>query len=145
MENDDFTELPGHARILELDAKGRPTTRFLRLAVVILLWEMANADGELDQSEFSEIVRNMDHEFHIMDEDVGELIEEAKYFRGRSEDLEKIFREILLAYNSAQREQLFELIWGIAKADGKIEIYERAFTDFLRMKLHISPTYKAKA
>ncbi len=137
MKDDDFTELPGQARVLELDSRGRPTNKFVRLAVITLLWQMANCDGEMSQNEFIELVRSAGHEFHSMDEDVGLLIEESSFFEAKSAEFEGLFREINLAYSAAQRLRLFEMIWNVAKADGKIVLYERAFGQFVRSKLNL--------
>ena len=130
--------------LLEVDANGNPTSKDLRLMVLTLLHEMAEVDGKVSPEEIHEIVRAMDHEFHLMDGEVGEMLEVAKFFRGKREELEKMFTELNRSFSPEQREHIFDLIWKVVEADGRLDPYEKAFARFVQVKLNVSRTSPSK-
>lgn len=123
---------------LEVDAAGRPIDQKLRLAVVALLWEMAHIDGRQSSAEFIEVVRSIDHEFHLLDEQSGELIQLVDFLHRQSPQFDRFIAEINQLYSQDQKQYLLDLIWKVAKADGLIEANEREFIKLLSAQLMLN-------
>lgn len=122
---------------LEKDASGRIVDRRLRICVAVLLWEMANIDGNRSDEEFSTIVRSIDHEFHFTDTESGEVISAAAYLKQQQVLLERIVAEINDGYSIEQRRHLFDLILDVAEADNHVVPSERALAIYLKEKLKL--------
>lgn len=123
---------------LEIDKDGRPTDLKLRVAVVALLWEMAHVDGHRDPKEYEQIVASIDREFHLMDEQTGDLIMTADFLRKQSDQTNRFVEELSKNFSLEQRQHLYDLIWQVAQADLRITKEEEAFAAFLKTKLRLT-------
>ena len=137
-----FKDLFFNRNVLESDSRGKPAQQQLRLAVATLLWDMSMADGERSPAEFVEIVRLLDHEFHIMDDEAGKLLQASQVLSHYHDHLERALGEINRGYNRDQKEYLIELLIKLAKADGHIDESEREFASYLREKLNLEQKRK---
>lgn len=109
----------------------------MQIAVALLLWEMAGADEERNRDEYLRVIRAIDHEFHLMDEESARLVETANILRKQHRELEEALAEIIRGYNPEQRLHLCDLLIEIAKADGKIEATEDDLAKYLHDKLRV--------
>ena len=122
---------------LELDKTGSPATKSLRVCVAALLWEMAHIDSSFDESEFSRIIKEMDRQYHFMDEEAGEIVQIADFLRRENKDINDYISEINDSYDDEQREHVFQMVWRIASSDGHLHPSEERFAEFLRKKLNL--------
>lgn len=122
---------------LEKDKRGAPVDRRVKVIVVALLWEMANIDHSIDQEEYDKIIRSMEHEFHLIDEDVGELIQIADFLTREHKHVEQFIDEVKVVYSPEQRKYLYDLLWEVARVDGVVDQKEGEFAAFLKKKLEV--------
>lgn len=121
--------------ILGLDSNGNPAQKKLKISVAALLWEMANRDGLLSPEEVHEVVRSLNREFQIMDDEAAELIEVGEVLRNQASSLNLFFQEVSEKFSDQQKEYLFELLWGVAEADKLLHAEEKTFAQYVRSRL----------
>lgn len=107
----------------------------IKIAVVALLWEMAHVDGSLDPSEFVEIIDLVDDEFDLRNYQTAALMEIVDFLRRQNTELNVFFKEVNDNFSVLQKERLFDLVWKVAQADGRIDAHEKAFAELLKQKL----------
>lgn len=107
----------------------------IRIAVAALLWEMAHVDGLLDPSEFVEIIDLIDEEFDLQNYQTAALMEIVDFLRRQNTELNVFLKEVNENFGQLQKERLFELVWKVALADGRIDEHEEAFASVLKSKL----------
>ena len=120
---------------LEFDAHKQPVTKEAKLAVAAILWEMAFVDGRKSDTEFTEVIRLLDHEFHLMDEESGELVQVVDFLRRQSQQFPRFINDINENYDDQQKAKLIEMLWRVAEADGRLDEYEKEYIDFMRIQL----------
>lgn len=125
-------------RLLERDRDGNFTSRSTHIAVVALLTAMAGIDKEYHPDEFTEVVRVMAHEFHLMDEEAGDLRDIADFMIRDLKSLDIFVDTINKHYSPPQKERVLELVWQVARADGRIDAAETRLAEKIRARLKLS-------
>lgn len=133
-----FKDIFSAKTFLENDCAGNRASPQLKCAVVLLLWEMACCDGAVTREEFSDIVAQIDHEFHFMDEESKEILDVAAVLDCPGTHFDKYLGEINRYYSPQQREHLMDVVMAIAKADGKVSEREKELHEVLRAKLNLA-------
>ncbi|MBW1912238.1 MAG: TerB family tellurite resistance protein [Deltaproteobacteria bacterium] len=103
----------------------------IRIATCALLLEMANIDGEFDESERDNIISVLKKDYDLFDEDLDALIDATENELKGSIDLWQFTNLINQNYSIEKKLQVIETVWRVAYADGKLEKHE----DYLVHKL----------
>ena len=135
-----YRDLNSARTFLEIDAQGQPSSQRLKICVVTLLWEMANADHKISKLEFAKMISLIDSEFHILDGQAADMIQVANYLERERNKLDEFIGEINQAFDPEQRQHLFDMIIEVAKADGIFSIEEKDLAAKLREKLNLPST-----
>jgi len=117
------------------DAKGKQASRQLEIAVAAILCEMAHADDALDSSELERIVRMMEHEFHLTDEESEEIREVAENLIQDKSKIEEFIDRINHQFSLEQKQKIYDMACAVAQSDGKIDDYEQFFATYLCARL----------
>lgn len=121
--------------LLERDHLGNPTNRSTRLAVVAILSAVTKVDGIFEKREFIELIRTIDQEFHLLDEEAEELREVADFLIRSGTRIEDFVDQLRADYDREQLEYLLTLVWRLIKADGRFMKSEEQFAQILRRRL----------
>ena len=84
-----YRDLPSAKTFLEVDSQGVPSDKRLKTCVVVLLYQMAEADGRVNHHEFDEIIRDVGVEFHSIDEEAAELLEVGAFLAHEGKHLDR--------------------------------------------------------
>ena len=103
----------------------------VRIATCALLLEMANIDGQFNESERDSIICILKEDYQLSDEHTMALIETADEELNRSVDLWQFTNLINQNYSTDEKLQIIETIWKIVYADGRLDKHE----DYLVHKL----------
>lgn len=116
-------------RIRELLAAPKPvdtTTdeEWLRIAVCVLLMEVAKSDDEFQENEREHIVETLVRRFELAEEDAHELMDMAHERRLASSDLWKFTNAINQRCTPTEKLGIMEEIWRVIYADGTLDAHE---------------------
>lgn len=121
------------------DIKGAElTNRDVHVAVIALLAELANIDGDMHSSELSRIVECMNSEFDLTDADTGELMEICEFLRRDKKKLDDYFGMLNSAFTADHKIEVMRLLWLVILADKQIEKAEGRFAVEARTKLGLT-------
>jgi len=109
----------------------KKTSLDISLAVCALFLEIANIDGEFDDSEKKKILFVLKNRFHLAEKDILELIEAANSELNSSIDMWQFTNHINQQFSVAEKSQVVKAMWEIVYSDGKLEKHE----DYLIHKL----------
>ena len=109
--------------------KDRPDK--IHLATCALLLEMANIDGEFNDSERENIISALKKGYSLAEDDISELIKASKEELKGSIDLWQFTNLINQNYPLEEKIKIIETIWKVAYADGRLNKHE----DYLVHKL----------
>jgi uncharacterized tellurite resistance protein B-like protein len=112
-------------------SKENAASHDVRIATCALLLEMANIDGQFNESERESIIRILKEEYQLSDEHTMALIETADAELNRSIDLWQFTNLINQNYSTDEKLQIIETIWKIVYADDRLDKHE----DYLVHKL----------
>ena len=96
----------------------------LALAVAVLLVEVMRIDGRLDKAEHNEIVQALEKRFQLTEEEVLQIIEQAKLESSRANDLHKFTSQVISHFPTDERIDILRELWRVAMADGHVDPYE---------------------
>lgn len=133
-----YKDLASARSYLEVDSEGVPSTKRLKICVAVLLYQMAEVDGHVSSKEYEEIIREIDSEFHTVDEEAAEILEVGAFLAHEGAHLDRFIGEINQHFDTEQREHLFDMVLQVAKADGRVSPKEKELALFLREKLLLS-------
>lgn len=112
-------------RILAPTAAEAPLTRDeLPLATCALLVETACHDGEFDDRERQTIVAICNKQFGLALDEAEALISEAEAAQAASSGLLPFTRVVKQRCSEEQRQEVIELLWQVAYADGELHDFE---------------------
>lgn len=120
---------------ISLDRWRNPTNEDVRIAVGILLLDMAGRDGDFDPDEVKTIFKTMCNQFHISENETKRILEMASEVRESREKIDSFLLLLRTNFSEAQRITVLRMIWEIVLADGKVAAMERRFADVLRVSL----------
>ena len=105
-------------------ASGADRERACRIAGAALLVEMSRADHEVTPVERGAIERALRHVFALDSVAADELYREAERHADDATSLYEFTRLINDHFQPAEKENLVELLWFVAYADGALDKYE---------------------
>ncbi len=117
-------------------AENRATA--IRLATAVLMADVARADYEFDDDEFSTLLDLVQLHFALSAEDATQLANEASEV---AEDLVSLHDFTQLLHNNlteAEKAEVVGLLWRIAFADGRLDKYEDSLVLKISDLLHVS-------
>ena len=120
---------------LGLDKDGLPADQRLQVAVTILFMEMAVSDGRISTEEFEQIIRILDRQYGIGDEESSHLFEIGRLLSANGSRLDESIQRVCERYDSDQLWHLHRLIWKVAEADTVIHPSETKLSEDLRARL----------
>jgi len=103
----------------------------MRVATCALFLEMANIDGEFNDSERENILLKLKKDYHLSEEYADALLEASNEELKGSIDLWRFTNLINQNYPVEEKMEIIEMIWKIAYADGVLDKHE----DYLVHKL----------
>jgi len=103
----------------------------VRVATCALLLEMANIDGEFNDSEKANIVLTLKEQHGLSDEHATALMEASEKELDGSIDLWQFTNCVNQNYSLEEKLGIIETVWAIAYADGRLDKHE----DYLVHKL----------
>ena len=120
---------------LGLDKDGLPADQRLQVAVTILFMEMAVSDGRISTEEFEQIIRILDRQYGITDEESSHLFEIGRLLSASTSRLEESINRVCERYDNDQLWHLHRLIWKVAEADTVIHPNETKLSEDLKSRL----------
>jgi uncharacterized tellurite resistance protein B-like protein len=139
-----FTRHLGGRREAEADPE-----HGLRLAVAALLVEVLRADYDVGSEERQQVVASISSLLGLAAEESAALVAEAERHIDRSHDLYQFTSQVNRAYGDAEKLQLLEALWRVARADATVHKYEehliRRIADLLHMPHSSFITAKLRA
>jgi uncharacterized tellurite resistance protein B-like protein len=106
----------------------RPARNFhedeLRLAAAALLVHASMIDGEFDASERRKLKALLQQRFDLGDDEVRELVQEAKAEESASVDLFGFTNILCRELDQDGRKRIVEMLWEVVMADGVIHEFE---------------------
>ena len=123
---------------LKVDKDGQPTPRDLKIAIVVLLLDVAHHDGSFSPEEVRELVRAMNQAFEMSDIEVADILEVAEILHKNNEKVKQFISAINEHFDDGQRQVILAMLWKLVKADGKIEKIEQQHAIKLRTLLGLS-------
>ncbi|MFH1488616.1 MAG: TerB family tellurite resistance protein [Pseudomonadota bacterium] len=103
----------------------------IQVATCALFLEMAHIDVEFSDSERENLVRTFNKEYHLSEETVSALMEEAQKELEGSLDLWQFTSLINQDFTPEEKMRVIEMVWKLAYIDGKLDSHE----DYLMHKL----------
>lgn len=137
MTSDIDTFLNDHCS-LEVDARGEPTDKALRVATIALLIDMARSDHSVPPEELNLIVRSMNFAFDLTDVQTGELLEIASFMLNEEPAIDRFVAIVNDKLNVDQKQRVLGLVWKVIMSDGVADKYETTYAASLRGKLNLS-------
>jgi uncharacterized tellurite resistance protein B-like protein len=121
----------------------------LRLAVAALLVEVLRADYEIGREERLQVVASISRLLGLAEDESAALVAEAERHIDRSHDLYQFTSQVNRAFGDAEKMQLLEALWRVARADATVHKYEehliRRIADLLHMPHSSFITAKLRA
>lgn len=110
----------------------------LRLATAVLMADVARADYDFDEDEFTRLLDLVQLHFGLSAEDATQLANEASEV---AEDLVSLHEFTSLLHKNlgeAEKEEVVALLWRIAYADGSLDKYEDSLVLKISDLLYVS-------
>ena len=123
---------------LQIDESGEPTSHDVRVAVVVLLYSMADADGSIDSSEIGALCTSMLRQAGLDDNETGELMEIAQFLVADKTKLSSFTDLLSKKLNLDQKQLLMSVLWRVILADKQIDKLEGQMAAQIRTLLGLS-------
>ena len=110
----------------------------LRTATAVLMLDVARADHEFDDSEFTRVLDLVESHFGLAPEDAAELVNAADE---KAENLISLhdFTQLLHSnLDESEKAGIIGLLWQVAYADGSLHKYEDSLVLKISDLLHVS-------
>lgn len=130
--------------LLEVEG-GEPTPEELRVAVAIILLEMAGRDGDYAPEEVRTIFTTMELQFQMSTEETHSLLNMAENLRSNKERVNEFMGTIRKKFGVKQRELIMAMAWNVVIADGEVEESEERFLEQIRNRLALDVRSAQKA
>jgi uncharacterized tellurite resistance protein B-like protein len=132
-------------RVPEKHDDAQEVSRRLQVAACALLLELAHADSEFSPAERQQIEDAVMRHFDMDSETARELMRVAESARQEAVDLHQFTNIVVHQYDEGQRMVLAELMWGVIRADGRLDEQETQLARKLATLLDLRPGYLAEA
>lgn len=100
------------------------TETAVQLATAALMLEMAHADFSADESEIAVIRKLLKARFQLDTAELEALMERAGRRQQDSVSLHSFTHELHEYLEPAEKDEILEMLWEVAYADGKLDRYE---------------------
>jgi len=121
-----FRKISNYLRVnLELSAEvDIDEPHVIKLATAALLVEMARADFEESNDELLFVKKMLADHFELTEDESCALLEQASRRADHAISLHEFTRLMHEELDDAEKQQIVELLWRVAYADGNIDKYE---------------------
>ena len=120
------------------DAGTRDATHVLQLATAALMIEMSRADFHVDDAELVAITALLGQQFQLPKDEVQELVRLAEMEVKTAASLYQFTKLIDKSFLPEQKQQIIEMLWRVAFADGHKDKYEEYLVRKVADLLHVS-------
>lgn len=120
-----------------LKAEGSDHTHSIQLAIAVLLVEVMRADSahcSVERSALRDVLRQR---FELSADELERLIELAELRSIEAHDLHSFTAVLNQSFDEHERQKIFEELWQIAYADGRLDAHENHLMRRLADLLHI--------
>ena len=120
------------------EADGESREAAIRSATAVLMLDVARADSVFDETEFERVLALVEKHFGMPPEDAAELVNAAD---DKAEDLVSLHEFTQLLHNNlneGEKARIVGLLWQVAYADGRLDMYEDALVRKISDLLHVS-------
>lgn len=120
-----------------LKAEGSDHSHSLQLAIAVLLVEVMRADSahcSVERSTLRDVLRQR---FELSADELDGLIELAELRSTEAHDLHSFTAVLNQSFSESERQKIFEELWQIAYADGRLDAHENHLMRRLADLLHI--------
>lgn len=120
----------------ETDIESRDAA--LRSATAVLMLDVARADHVFDESEFERVLELVEKHFGMSPEDAAEVVNAADE---KAENLVSLHEFTQLLHNNLNEDEkarIVGLLWQVAYADGRLDMYEDSLVRKISDLLHVS-------
>jgi uncharacterized tellurite resistance protein B-like protein len=124
------------ATVPESDGADREAT--LRLAIAVLMIDVARADHVFEESEFDSMLQLIESHFELSPEQAAELVNAAGE---KADDMVSLFEFTQLLHkqlDEREKARIVSLLWQVAYADGQLDKYEDALVLKISDLLYVS-------
>jgi len=112
----------------------------LQLACTVLLAEVMRADGNSDENERTEIIKQLTQYFNLSSVELTELLNNAELLTEQATDYYQFTSKINSNYSITDKIKIVEMLWQVANADNEISAIEqhtiRKIADLLHLRHH---------
>ena len=119
-------------------AEGEGRDAALRSATAVLMLDVARADHVFDETEFERVLDLVEKHFGMSPEDAAELVNAADE---KAENLVSLHEFTQLLHNNLNEDEkarIVGLLWQVAYADGRLDMYEDSLVRKISDLLHVS-------
>lgn len=110
----------------------------IELACAVLLCEVMRADGHFDQQEQAKLAVLLVEQFHLNEEEVKQIIDQALIQSEQATDFYRYTSKINKHFSIEQRILIVKQLWNMAYADGELASIEehviRKIGDLLQLR-----------
>ncbi|MBA6336756.1 MULTISPECIES: TerB family tellurite resistance protein [unclassified Colwellia] len=110
----------------------------IELACAVLLCEVMRADGHFDQKEQAKLAVLLVEQFHLNEEEVKQIIDQALIQSEQATDFYRYTSKINKHFSIEQRISIVKQLWNMAYADGELASIEehviRKIGDLLQLR-----------
>ncbi|AOW77511.1 hypothetical protein A3Q34_11970 [Colwellia sp. PAMC 20917] len=110
----------------------------IELACAVLLCEVMRADGHFDQQEQAKLAVLLVEQFHLNEEEVKQIIDQALIQSEQATDFYRYTSKINKHFSIEQRISIVKQLWNMAYADGELASIEehviRKIGDLLQLR-----------
>ena len=110
----------------------------IRTATAVLMTEIARADYEYDETEFSTLLELIAKHFQISPDEAAELADAANVTAEESVSVQGFTRLLNENLDEKEREHIVSLLWQVAYADGRLDKYEDSLVSRIADLLYVS-------
>ena len=123
---------------LSKDVHGEEASSELKLAVAIILLELAMGDEEFAVQEKLVVRNEISKAFGLNRLEAQELLDDASEYPPEMLSVTPWIKMVASKFSEAQRKEVFKLVWKVIRADGVVERYEQALADSIAKEFGIS-------
>ena len=109
----------------------------IRMATAVLMTEVARADYEYDDSEFKLLLDLITRHFQMSPEDARELANETSETTEDYVALHSLTQLLNKTLSEPEKEYIVTLLWQIAYADGRLDLYEDSLIHKISAMLYV--------
>ena len=119
------------------DADSSPVFE-IELTAAVLAYEIARSDGEIDENELSLLMSEIEKITLKVGKQKSEILKIVEIYSKDSVSFHDFVEDINKNYSKEEKHSLIKFMWGIAFADGKLDINEerliRRLADLIKIK-----------